>query len=118
MAEVVAVPVLAEPETPMIVKRAMPEVRWRVQSGDSLRKKLAQWSLDQGVELIWDSAREFDVPVGASYAESFEEAVAATLHQFSARRGAERPVGELFVDPDSGKKVLVITTEERSALGF
>ena len=96
----------------------VPEVKWRVSSGASLRQTLAEWSLEQGGELVWDVNGEFQVPHDADFSSSYEEAVAGVLHQFSARSGAARPVGELYADPDTGKKVLVIKTDDNSATRF
>lgn len=88
--------------------------QWSVQAGDSLREVLASWSVENNAELIWDANREYQIPMDGGFDESYAESVAQVLHMFSARRGNERPVGELFVDPETGKKVLIIKPEGRN----
>jgi hypothetical protein len=44
---------------------------------------------------------------------SFEKVVAHVLNQYLMTPGlSHRPVGQLYIDPDNGSKVLIIQTDQ------
>ncbi len=89
------------------------KARWNAAQGDNLRETLAKWSLEEGVELIWDSERQYDILSPINMDASYEKAVAHILNQYMVAVGLDtRPVGQLYVDPQSGNKVLIIQADQ------
>lgn len=83
--------------------------KWVASAGADLRTVLAEWSLTEGADLIWDSEDQFKLPVNIQSGQSYERTVSGLLRQYgSAQAGQPRPRGELYVDPDTGKRVLII----------
>lgn len=103
--QIVAEPV-SETQAPMAVK-------WVASAGSNLREIIAGWSLNEGVELIWDSGEQYSVLSPFAMNDSYEKAVAHLLNQYTgAQNGlSSRPVGQLYVDPDTGAKVLIIQSD-------
>lgn len=91
-----------------------PAPQWRALKGSSLREVLALWALDNKVELIWNADEQYRVKQTLSLNTSFEGAVETLLKQFEPdfpSPGVRRPVGQLYVDPAEGKRVLVIKSQ-------
>ena len=87
--------------------------RWNANQGDDLRDILAKWSVEEGVELIWDSEQQYVLLSAIKLNSSYEKVVAHVLNQFMMTPNlAHRPVGQLYVDPQSGNKVLIIQTDQ------
>lgn len=88
--------------------------QWRALKGSSLREVLALWALDNKVELIWSANEQFRVKETVSLNTSFEGAVETLLKQYEPdfpSPGVRRPVGQLYVDPAEGRRVLVIKSQ-------
>ncbi len=84
------------------------EDKWQAVRGANLREVLALWCVEDGVQLIWDIDTQFSVVETINTDDSFEKAVAKLLDQFSMATTPQRPVGEMFHDPESGERVLVV----------
>lgn len=92
------------------VGAAPSSMQWQAFKGASAHEVLDSWSQDAGVEIIWNSNEDYSIPATVKLAGSYESAVEALLNQYGNEYG--RPVGNLYVDPSSGKKTLVISTFE------
>ena len=88
------------------------DLRWMANPGDNLRQTLAEWSLSENVEMIWDSNQEFEVKSLIASNDTYEKVIAALLRQYIGQNISARPVGQLFIDPDNGKKVLIVQTAQ------
>jgi hypothetical protein len=85
--------------------------RWRAAAESDLRTTIAEWSVNEGVELIWDTQDQFTVLQPLEMNVSYEQAVASLLNQYAATEpGNGRPKGELYIDPDSKRRILIIQT--------
>lgn len=82
---------------------------WTVIQGQDLRDTLGQWSQQAGVEMIWSVPHAYDVPQTSAVNGSYEQAVQALLEQYSLTDN--RPLGSLHVDPQTGKRTLVIEVQ-------
>lgn len=89
---------------------ATPSSQWQAFRGASAHDVLESWSQDAGVEIVWNSDEDYSIPQTVKLAGSYESAVEALLNQYGNAYG--RPVGNLYVDPSSGKKTLVVSTFE------
>lgn len=104
-------PVTPTPVAPAPV--AETPIRWNANQGDNLREILAKWSIEENVELIWDSEQQYALLSSVKMNASYEKVVAHVLNQFMVAPGLNnRPVGQLYVDPQSGNKVLIIQTDQ------
>lgn len=90
--------------------RAAVSSQWFAKTGQSVRDVLVEWSLSENVELVWDSDNQFKVLKNLNINKSYEDAVAALLGQYMHENVETRPVGQLYVDPNDGRKVLIIHT--------
>jgi hypothetical protein len=99
-----AAPVLAGP------KRV--ETRWFALSGASLPEVLQVWADDEGATLIWEASRGYALKDSVSQVGHFEDAIFKALSQFN--NDEMRPVGQLYADPATGKKVLLIRNDTPS----
>ncbi len=90
-------------------KDVRPETRWFALSGAPLAEVIQIWSDDAGIQLIWQSERNFAVKESISQVGHFEDAIFKALSQYNA--DDIRPVGEIYRDPQSGQQVLVVRTE-------
>ena len=90
-------------------KDVKPETRWFALSGAPLAEVMKVWADDAGVQLIWQSERNFAVKESISQIGHFEDAVFKALNQYSAED--VRPVGEMYRDPQSGRQILLVRTE-------
>jgi hypothetical protein len=90
-------------------KDVKPETRWFALSGAPLAEVMRVWADDAGVQLIWQSERNFAVKESISQVGHFEDAVYKALSQYDNED--VRPVGEMYADPTSGQQVLLVRTE-------
>ncbi|MFA7276126.1 MAG: TcpQ domain-containing protein [Pseudobdellovibrionaceae bacterium] len=88
------------------------ETRWFGLSGASLSEVLSVWGEDAGIQVIWQAERNFALKDTVTQVGSFEDAVYQALSQYD--HDDVRPVGEVYRDPASGQKVLVIRTDAAS----
>lgn len=84
--------------------------QWQAFKGASAHDVLESWSQDAGVEFVWNTDEDYGIPQTAKLSGSYESAVETLLNQYGNEYG--RPVGNLYVDPSSGKKTLVVSTFE------
>lgn len=82
---------------------------WFGTSGASLQAVLHAWAESEGATLVWQSSDNFALPQTYSDKGSFEDAVGEILSQYESKN--VRPVGQLYKNPISGEKVLVIRTD-------
>ncbi len=88
------------------------ETRWFALSGASLQEVLQVWAEDEGAALVWQAHGNFALKDSVSQVGHFEDAVFQALSQYNS--DDMRPVGQLYSDPASGRKVLLIKTETPS----
>ena len=84
--------------------------KWYAEKGQSAYQVLSQWSRNAGVDLIWNSQFLVDLFDDIAVNGSYEEAVQAILSQYKGRSAGVH--GSLFIDEVSGKKTLVIETNQ------
>lgn len=89
-----------------------PETRWFALSGASLAEVLQVWAEDANAELIWQASSNFALKDSVSQVGHFEDAVFKALSQFNSDE--LRPVGQLYADPSTGQKVLLIRNDTAS----
>ena len=89
------------------------ETRWFALSGASLKEVMQVWADDEGAELIWQAGGDYALFNSVSQVGHFEDAVFKALSQFDEQEG-NRPVGEMYKNPGTGKKVLLIKTDSPS----
>ena len=89
-----------------------PETRWFGISGSPLSEVLSVWAEDADVQLIWQCERSFALQETVSQVGLFEDAVFRALSQYD--RDSVRPVGEIYKNPQTGQKVLVVRTDSAS----
>ena len=82
---------------------------WFATDGASLQAVLQAWAETEGATLIWQADNAFAVPKTFNEKGGFEDAVADVLTQYENK--PVRPVGQLYKNPVSGEKVLVIKTD-------
>ncbi|MFN3701337.1 MAG: TcpQ domain-containing protein [Alphaproteobacteria bacterium] len=83
--------------------------KWSAHSGDDLRTTISRWSREEGVDLIWESDNQYNVLMTVQLNESYESALLSLLNQYRSNSpGSSKPVGEMFIDPESGSKALII----------
>lgn len=92
--------------------RGEPETRWFGISGSPLSEVLGVWAEDADVQLIWQCERSFALQETVSQVGLFEDAVFRALSQYDG--DAVRPVGEMYKNPQTGQKVLVVRTDSAS----
>lgn len=85
-------------------------IQWNAQAGDNLRDIIASWSVAEDVQLVWDTSEQFKVLKNVSFEEGYEKALTEVLSQFIKGGDEKRPVGQLFIDPSTGQKMLVVTS--------
>lgn len=88
--------------------KAAVSAHWYAKAGQSVRDVLVKWSLNENVELVWDSDNQFKVLKNLNINKSYEDAVAGLLGQYMHENVEARPVGQLYVDPNDGRKVLIV----------
>lgn len=86
--------------------------RWRALEGTDLKHVLSQWSVKEGVDLIWDLDQRFLIKESVKTTVEYPEAVSLLLAQYSGQK--TRPVAQLNRDPDTGKTVLIVRLGESS----
>lgn len=90
-------------------KEMPPETRWFGLSGSPLVEVIKVWAEDAGVRVIWNSEKNFALKESVSQVGHFEDAVSKALTQYD--NDQVRPVGEMYVDPQNGQKVLVVRSD-------
>lgn len=90
-------------------KDAKPETRWFGLSGAPLAEVLRVWSEDANVALIWQAESNYALKESISQVGSFEEAVYRALNQYDGDQ--VRPVGQIYKDDNTGKRVLVVRSD-------
>jgi hypothetical protein len=81
---------------------------WRASQGVALREVLENWSNNAGARLVWKAQGDFTLPAGLTAQGTYESAVLSALRQFEGGDGVQ-PLGEIYNDPATGQKVLVIS---------
>lgn len=89
-----------------------PETRWFALSGASLMEVLQVWAEDADAQLVWQASSNFALKDSVSQVGHFEDAVFKVLSQYD--NDELRPVGQLYADPKSGQKVLLIRNDTAS----
>ena len=100
-------------ETALPVAQPVPPVKtqsWTAGKGAPLETVLRAWAESEGASLVWDTDENFAVRAPVNQNGDFEEAVTGVLTQFDALK--TRPVGQLYKNPVSGEKVLVIRADK------
>lgn len=87
---------------------------WHALNGRNLQDTLSDWARKDQVALVWDTQIKYRLPRSISMQSSFEMAVATLLKMYQRRDADLRPVGTLHIDPDTGKRILLIRTERVS----
>lgn len=85
------------------------ETRWFGLSGAPLAEVIRVWAEDAGVKLMWQSEKNFALKESVSEIGTFEEAVYKALSQYD--NDGLRPVGEMYIDPQSGQRVLLVRSD-------
>lgn len=105
-------PVVAAPpeavSTPPATQVAFgPTKRWRALQGASMREVLQAWADDADVKLIWRVPQDYVVRNSVNVTTDYAKAVNHLLEQYMYQPG--RPTGQIYQDPATGAKSLVIT---------
>ncbi len=87
---------------------------WHALNGRNLQDTLSDWARKDQVALVWDTQIKYRLPRSISMQSSFEMAVATLLKMYQRRDADLRPVGTLHIDPETGKRILLIRTERAS----
>lgn len=101
-----APPVIAEAPP---VPNAAPPKNWFATKDAPLKTVLQAWATMEGATLVWQADEDFMVSRPVNQKTSFESAVSDVLTQYDGKK--TRPVGQLYKNPVSGEKVLVIKTD-------
>lgn len=109
------VPPPAEPVLPVAQAAPVPAdpvktQSWTAGKGAPLETVLRAWAESEGASLVWDTDENFAVRAPVNQNGNFEEAVTDVLTQFDALK--TRPIGQLYKNPVSGEKVLVIRADK------
>lgn len=83
--------------------------RWIAAQGDSLQDVLQTWSESEGAELIWQAGEKYTLKKPVRQSGNFEDAVFQVMGQYDKDR--VRPFGQLYTDPATGQKTLVVHTD-------
>lgn len=86
---------------------------WRAEKGASLKKTLTSWSGMAGVQLYWDAAGDYALPVSVHANGTFPEVLMQTLSAFG--EAGDRPVGALHPNLPAGPSVLIIRSSGSGA---
>ncbi len=86
------------------------DMTWFASSGASLEAVLRAWAETEGASIVWQADQGFAVRKAMSKKGMFEDALAQILTQYDGQK--LRPVGQLYKNPISGEKVLVIRTDK------
>lgn len=100
---IMANPVKALPQAATLTRE------WRAPMGAGLRETLDSWAQQAQVRLIWQAERDYPLPVGLTAQGTFDSAVLSALKQFEGGKAA--PLGQIYSDPATGQRVLLITGE-------
>lgn len=105
-------PIDKKPVSYIPATKKFPETRWFGIAGSPLSEVLSVWSEDAGVQLIWECERAFALQETVSQVGLFEDAVFRALSQYD--QDSVRPVGEMYRNPQTGQKVLLVRTDGSS----
>lgn len=107
-------PLLPLPTVSLAEERAerQQETRWYALSGSSLQEVLNVWAEDAGASVIWQAGENFALKDSISQVGEFEDAVYRALSQYDA--DAARPIGQIYRNPQTGEKVLVVNMDNPS----
>lgn len=86
-----------------------PTKRWRALQGASMREVMQAWADDAGVVLVWQASHDYVVRHSYNMTTDYGQAVNSLLEQYNYQ--SQRPMGQLFQDPATGKKALVVRTQ-------
>lgn len=86
-----------------------PETRWFGLSGAPLSEVLRVWAEDADIDLIWQAEGNYALKQSISQVGTFEDAVYKALSQYDNE--SVRPVGEIYLNQDTGRKVLVVRSD-------
>ncbi|MBU0801034.1 MAG: TcpQ domain-containing protein, partial [Alphaproteobacteria bacterium] len=82
---------------------------WNAQAGVGLREVLDSWANKAHARLLWQADTDYALPATLTAQGTFESAVLSALKQFE---GADTPpLGQIYLDPVTGQKVLLITAD-------
>lgn len=90
----------------------LPTGNWRVLQGMDLKKILKRWSIREGVDFVWDADQTFLLKKTTKPITDYNSAVAMLLEQYKDQD--VKPIGALNVDPNTGKKTLIISVSGAS----
>jgi hypothetical protein len=116
--EVAATPMVEDDRSTLsrIFKPAPPqrelETKWFGLSGAPLAEVVQVWADDAGVKLVWQADKNFALKKSISQVGQFENAVFEALSQYEGE--PIRPVGEMYQDPKTGEKVLLVRNDTNS----
>ena len=88
------------------VQAAQTGPSWTALQGANISQVLGIWSRQADVELIWDTPNAFAVLESLEIGGTYEEAVQGLLDQYKDNQ--VRPVATLHVEPESGRKTLIV----------
>ncbi|PZP55751.1 MAG: hypothetical protein DI586_05865 [Micavibrio aeruginosavorus] len=108
--EVPAAPLPLADDMRVAEPKPLEQKSWFGTSGASLQAVLHAWAESEGATLVWQSSDNFALPQTYNEKSSFEDAVGQILSQYEKK--SVRPVGQLYKNPVSGEKVLVIKTDD------
>lgn len=83
-----------------------PVKRWRALTGASLQQVMKAWAEESGTNLIWMSSNDFAVKYSVNKNADYGQAVADLLGQYTFEH--VRPMGQLYQDPQTGQRTLVV----------
>jgi hypothetical protein len=83
-----------------------PVKRWRALTGASLQQVMKAWAEESGTNLIWMSSNDFAVKYSVNKNADYGQAVADLLGQYTFE--PVRPLGQLYQDPQTGQRTLVV----------
>ena len=81
---------------------------WKALQGYDLKDILYSWSGRAGVHLVWDTAGNFSTREPLRSETTYQSAVQMLLDQYGD--SSHRPVGSIYMDPETAERYLVIRT--------
>ena len=97
---------------PALTQNKNSEMRWVGLTGTSLQEVLQGWAKKEDAALIWQVKENFALKKPVNQDGPFEDAIFRALSQYDNDRA--RPVGQLYIDPATGHKTLVVRTDTAS----
>ncbi|MCC6598951.1 MAG: TcpQ domain-containing protein [Alphaproteobacteria bacterium] len=87
-----------------------PRMLFHADEGASMRQVLTEWSEQAGVVMVWDNAYDFSVQWPLDAEGVYPRAVEMLLDQHLNE--TPRPIAQLYIDPQTQERVLVISARE------